>query len=106
MHEKLPDTPWHVGYAKKKTADPRRNKARCRFRLANICYCNRSSDYLCRCKGSAHCRYYQEDLESEKYKDQEVLKIIVENHRAKTVEEEAEERAQKYKKKRFLKGKN
>lgn len=82
---------------RKKTADPRRHKARCRFRSADICYCGMSSDYLCRCKGSAHCLYYQEDCESEKYKDQEALKIIVENHRAKTIEEEAKERAQKYK---------
>ena len=101
MREKLPDTPWHIGYTKKKAADPRRHKARCRFRSADICYCSKSSDYQCRCKGSAHCLYYQEDCEAEKYRDEEVLRIIVENHRAKTIEEEAEERAQKYKKKKI-----
>ncbi len=28
-NNKLPDTPWHVGYAKKEESDPRRHKARC-----------------------------------------------------------------------------
>ena len=25
----LPDTPWHLGYAKKEESDPRRHKSRC-----------------------------------------------------------------------------
>ena len=28
-NNRLPDTPWHVGYAKKQEDDPRRHKARC-----------------------------------------------------------------------------
>jgi len=41
-NNRLPDTPWHVGYAKKQENDPRRHKARCihyRDSLKRCKYC-------------------------------------------------------------------
>jgi len=57
---KLPDTPWHVGYAKKDAQDPRRHKAWCIHLDNRICTCKMSGCYLMRCAGSSHCKYYSE----------------------------------------------
>lgn len=59
----LPDTPWHVGFAKKKEDDPRRHKARCRYYEEGKCM-----RYNMKCCGSAHCKEYKE-RELDKLKD-------------------------------------
>lgn len=55
----LPDTPWHIGYAKKQEDDPRRHKTRCLHYKKGICET--------RCIGSSHCTLYEE-RELAKYK--------------------------------------
>lgn len=57
---KLPDTAWHVGYAKKEEDDPRRHKGRCIHKYGDICHCAVSGCYLLKCGGSSHCRTYAE----------------------------------------------
>lgn len=102
MDRKLPDTPWHVGYTKKKEADPRRHKARCIFyKKDKTCRCLNSPYFRSKCGGSAHCMYYEEPEELELELDAEAKKIVNENRRAKTVEEEAEERAYRYKQRKI-----
>ena len=59
--KKLPDTPWHVGYAYKNENDPRRHKARCIHLDKMICKCSLSGCYLMRCAGSSHCKCYSEE---------------------------------------------
>ena len=54
----LPDTPWHIGYAKKKDNDPRRHKSRCIHLEEGICHARGI-----RCPGSAHCTSYCENDE-------------------------------------------
>ena len=62
MINKLPDTPWHVGFAKKEEDDPRRHKARCIY--YNVGNCKYKGG---KCSGSAHCKRYSEDeLENNK----------------------------------------
>lgn len=64
----LPDTPWHVGYAKKDEADPRRHKSRCIHNQGDICHCGLAGCFMLKCSGSSHCTSYAESLESwEKY---------------------------------------
>ena len=53
----LPDTPWHVGYAKKREDDPRRHKARCIYNNDGIC----DARGQMKCPGSAHCPSYCEN---------------------------------------------
>lgn len=62
VDKQLPDTPWHLGYAKKKEDDPRRHKARCiyYYKTNKTCECTKSPCYLFNCGGSAHCKYYKE----------------------------------------------
>ena len=57
---KLPDTPWHVGYAYKEENDPRRHKAWCIHLHKGICKCGLSGCYMTHCAGSSHCKYYAE----------------------------------------------
>lgn len=63
MHNQLPDTPWHVGYAKKKELDPRRHKFRCVNYDEGLCRNPRSKCFLTSCGGSSHCSFYVENLE-------------------------------------------
>ena len=52
-NNRLPDTPWHVGYAKKQEDDPRRHKARCiHYRDGQ---CGWKANYSGNCLGSSHC---------------------------------------------------
>lgn len=75
---RLPDTPWHVGYAYKDENDPRRHKARCIHYNNQKCMC-----MLVRCTGSSHCKFYAERYEEwEEYLEE-----------MKTEEEKAEEDA-------------
>jgi hypothetical protein len=60
-NNRLPDTPWHVGYAKKQEDDPRRHKARCiHYRDGQ---CGWKANYSGKCIGSSHCIDYSESLE-------------------------------------------
>lgn len=63
MDGRLPDTPWHVGYAKKAEDDPRRHKARCIHNLNGECNSSRSNYYKETCGGSSHCGEYSETQE-------------------------------------------
>ena len=68
-NNKLPDTPWHVGYAKKEESDPRRHKARCIYLKEGICRCGYDGCYTRKCGGSSHCIHYSdkvEEIESDK----------------------------------------
>ncbi len=57
--ERLPDTPWHIGYTKKDDNDPRRHKSRCVYYQYGNCTCKELRGYYGkRCPGSAHCKYY------------------------------------------------
>lgn len=58
--KRLPDTPWHLGYAKKKENDPRRHKSRCIHLKNSICHCGSSGAYKLNCPGSSHCKFYAE----------------------------------------------
>lgn len=60
---RLPDTPWHVGYAKKEDADPIRHKARCIHNKAGKCCCGESGCFKMNCPGSSHCKFYAETHE-------------------------------------------
>lgn len=87
--KRLPDTPWHVGFAKKKEEDPRRHKARCiHIDSLGICKCMKAGAYTCKCGGSAHCTYYAETWEQ-----WEEVKVNTQ-----TTEEVATERIERYKK--------
>lgn len=57
----LPDTPWYMGYAKKKENDPRRHKSRCIYLKEGICHCGTSGAYTLKCPGSSHCTSYTEE---------------------------------------------
>lgn len=59
--KRLPDTPWHVGYAYKEENDPRRLKLWCIHLEGGICKCGFSGCYMTRCSGSSHCKYYAEN---------------------------------------------
>lgn len=63
MINKLPDTPWHVGFAKKEEEDPRRHRARCVHYNAGDC-----KHIGGKCRGSAHCKHYSED-DKERHKN-------------------------------------
>ncbi len=90
-NNKLPDTPWHVGYAKKKENDPRRHKARCiHYRDGK---CGWKANYSGRCIGSSHCMDYVESRED--------FKELQESR--KTVQQIERENIDKYKKNLELK---
>ena len=52
-NNRLPDTPWHVGYTKKEDSDPRRHKARCVYFKDGKCTCRYNRCYALQCAGSA-----------------------------------------------------
>lgn len=56
----LPDTPWHLGYAKMAENDIRRDKRRCIYYSNGICRSTNCGCYNLRCGGSSHCLYYNE----------------------------------------------
>ncbi len=81
---RLPDTPWHVGYAYKDEHDPRRHKAWCIHLDNGKCKCGFSGCYMTTCAGSSHCKYYAEgEAQWEQYLEE-----------MKTEEEKAEEAAE------------
>lgn len=59
-NNRLPDTPWHVGYTKKEDSDPRRHKACCVYFKDGKCTCRYNRCYALQCAGSAHCKHYSE----------------------------------------------
>lgn len=60
-NNRLPATPWHVGYAKKHEDVPRRHKARCiHYRDGQ---CGLKANYSSKCIGSSHCMDYSESYE-------------------------------------------
>ena len=61
--ERLPDTPWHMGYVKKEQQDPRRHKSRCIYLKSGNCECGKSGAYKLKCPGSSHCKFYAESEE-------------------------------------------
>lgn len=73
----MPDTPWHIGYAKKKEEEPRRHKARCAYLDKGICKCGRDCCYMERCKGSSHCRHYTEESIEKAEEEQRQVDIEV-----------------------------
>jgi len=87
MEGSLPDTPWHVGYAKKAEDDPRRHKSRCIHNMNGKCNSSRSHYYKGTCGGSSHCEEYSETYEDYKKKAEE----------RKTVEEIEHDNIEKYK---------
>lgn len=86
--KKLPDTPWHIGYAKKEVDDPRRHKCRCIYLTAGICQCSRCETFLLKCPGSSHCRCYAETMFQDELNKEQSLSF----------EEESNKRAEKYRK--------
>ena len=72
---RLPDTPWHIGYAIKAENDPRRHKNKCIHLDEDLCTC-----LMVRCTGSSHCKFYAESqkqweeyLEEMKTEDEKAL---------------------------------
>lgn len=59
--ERLPDTPWHIGFTKKKESDPRRHKSKCIHYRSGNCNYGKLAVYGKICPGSAHCKYYAEN---------------------------------------------
>lgn len=91
MENKLPDTPWHMGYAKKKESDPRRHKSRCIYNKDGICKCGRAGCYLRKCWGSAHCIYYSEESDDiEERIEKNNIDIAVRNNLRKKSSQEIE----------------
>lgn len=68
----VPDTPWHIGYAKMKKNDTRRDKRKCIYYADETCNSTSFGCYGLRCSGSSHCMYYCED-EREIWKERTVL---------------------------------
>ena len=93
---KLPDTPWHVGYAYKDEHDPRRHKARCIHLEKSICHCRLCGCYMTNCVGSSHCKFYVEGQEDW----DEFLEDMKTDEERK--EEAAEYRANRYRREKQL----
>ena len=99
MDNKLPDTPWHMGYAKKEESDPRRHKGRCIFYTKSHCKNVRSGCFMLKCNGSSHCKYYAES--ANQWEDVlEKTKTIEDINREKQAENDARSKA--YQKKKML----
>lgn len=81
MQERLPDTPWHVGYALKDESDSRRHRSRCIYYDNKTKYCTTAqSPYIGqRCGGSAHCNAYAEKKTEEVERKEKEFKNIVKN---------------------------
>ena len=75
--KKLPDTQWHIGYAKKRENDPRRDKRKCRHKVGDICKNKKSPSFGLRCGSSSHCKFYnalRPDEKPRKNKSKKFLK--------------------------------
>lgn len=87
---KLPDSPWHIGYTKKKEDDPRRHKARCFYydNSTGICASGDSRYRGIRCGGSAHCEAYRETPPNPKHnhETETVIKGVYAIHKQKKTE--------------------
>lgn len=80
--EQLPDTPWHIGYAKKQKEDPRRHRSRCVFYDYGRCLCSKSACYRMNCFGSSHCKDYAEEKDQkEKREIEEIERINTEKYK-------------------------
>jgi len=81
-HGKLPDTPWHIGYAKMAEGDTKRHKARCIYYDNQNKYCITAKSPCCgtTCGGSAHCGVYSEK-KAEIVTEKVILKPKTENKR-------------------------
>ena len=80
-------TPSHLEYLHMKENDTKRHKSRCieYDNKKDICMCTDSANYLLKCDGSSHCKYYREetlikndDTEST-IKKKPVIKVIPKN---------------------------
>lgn len=71
-HRKLPDTQWHIGYAKKRENNPRRDKRKCRYKIDGICKQKKSPSFELRCGSSSHCKFYNELRPEEKQKERKL----------------------------------
>ena len=58
-------TPSHLEYLHMKENDTKRHKSRCieYDNKKDICMCTDSANYLLKCGGSSHCKYYREEQE-------------------------------------------
>ena len=58
-------TPSHLEYLHMKDNDTKRHKSRCieYDNKKDICMCTDSANYLLKCGGSSHCKYYREEQE-------------------------------------------
>ena len=61
-------TPSHLEYLHMKENDTKRHKSRCTEydNKKDICMCTDSANYLLKCGGSSHCKYYREETEQDK----------------------------------------
>ena len=57
------DTPYHIGYVKMTENDSRRDKRRCIYFERNDVSNSFCKYIYCRCPGSSHCKYYNENIE-------------------------------------------
>ena len=56
--ERMVGIPWHVEKMARKYGDPRRHRSRCIYFTRSTSYCSK----VCgKCRGAAHCDYYEED---------------------------------------------
>lgn len=67
-------TPSHLEYLHMKENDTKRHKSRCTEydNKKDICMCTDSANYLLKCGGSSHCKYYREE-QKETEQDKEDL---------------------------------
>lgn len=56
-------TPSHLEYLHMKEGDTRRHKSRCAEydNKKSVCMCTSSANFLLKCSGSSHCKYYREE---------------------------------------------
>lgn len=54
----------HIEYLRMEEGDTRRHKSRCikYNKEKDICMCTTSGNYLLKCGGSSHCKYYKEEI--------------------------------------------
>lgn len=66
---RMAGTPWHVEVLHKSENDERRHKARCSRNNRGYC-----TFYSSNCKGSSHCRYYQDvnDIDIKEMNDKSI----------------------------------
>ena len=80
-------TPSHLEYLHMKENDTKRHKSRCieYDNKKDICMCTDSANYLLKCGGSSHCKYYREetliknDDTKSTIKKKPVIKVIPKN---------------------------